>query len=476
MRATLFLFLFVSWILSSIAQEELPKVIKRVQRSVVVILTYDENGNILSQGSGFFISQNGDVITCRHVLRGSKRAWVKTSKGKIYPVKTIVAEDVGSDIVRVSVDIPQNFVYPLKLSYSIPEVGERVIVIGSPLGLEQTVSDGIVSAVREIPKYGKVIQITAPISPGSSGSPVLNMKGEVIGIATFQDTRGQNLNFAIPSEKLAKLGPEREKTFTERKENKNNNELFASAERFYSDGLSFLRSGNYEKALSYFKKAVEMNPLHADAYFGMGYCNGELGRWKEAINSYKQAIEIKPRYAEAYNNLGIAYYNLGRFEDAVKSYKRAIEIKPDLAEAYNNLGMVYCKLGRRKDEIESFKKAIRIKSDYAEAYLNLGVAYSELGRWKEAIELFKQAVKIKPDYAEAHYNIGVAYAELGRWKEAIDSYRQAIKIKPDYAKAHYNLGVAYLNNGDRDSALRQYKILKNLNSELANKLFKMIYR
>lgn len=94
---------------------------------------------------------------------------------------------------------------PLSINASLPEVGERVVVIGSPLGLEQTVSDGIVSAVREVSAFGTIIQITAPISPGSSGSPVVNMKGEVIGVATFQSMIGQNLNFAIPGERIAKL-------------------------------------------------------------------------------------------------------------------------------------------------------------------------------------------------------------------------------------------------------------------------------
>ena len=106
----------------------------------------------------------------------------------------IVAEDREGDIIRVSVDIPLNVVHPLSVSASVPEVGERVVVIGSPLGLERTVSDGIVSAIREIPAFGKIIQTTASLSSGSSGSPVVNMKGEVIGVATFQVVEGQNLN------------------------------------------------------------------------------------------------------------------------------------------------------------------------------------------------------------------------------------------------------------------------------------------
>ncbi|MBA7587221.1 hypothetical protein ES708_29240 [subsurface metagenome] len=191
--------------------ENLPILIKRIEPSTVIIFTYDNNGIFLRLGSGFFINQNGDVITNYHILQGASYAEVKTSDGKTYPITYIVAEDEQSDIICLSVDIPSQYVYPLSLNTSLPEVGERIIVYGSPLGLEKTVSDGIVSAIREGPAYGKIIQITAPVSPGSSGSPVLNMKGEVIGVATFQFIEGQNLNFAIPSERIANLNLAEEK-------------------------------------------------------------------------------------------------------------------------------------------------------------------------------------------------------------------------------------------------------------------------
>jgi S1-C subfamily serine protease len=177
----------------------------------VIIFTYDDKGEFLQLGSGFFISQNGDVITNYHVLQGASSAEIKTSDGKTYPITYIVAVDESNDLIRLSVNIPSQDVYPLSLSKTIPEVGERIIVYGSPLGLENTVSDGIVSAIRDIPDFGRIIQITAPISPGSSGSPVLNMQGEVIGIATLQMVEGQNLNFAIPSEKIANLNLKEEK-------------------------------------------------------------------------------------------------------------------------------------------------------------------------------------------------------------------------------------------------------------------------
>jgi hypothetical protein len=95
----------------------------------------------------------------------------------------------------------------LPVADSTPEIGERVLVVGNPLSLEFSVSDGIVAAIRNIPEYssGKVVQITAPVSPGSSGSPVINMQGEAIAVAFYVYFKGENLNFAIPSEKVKEI-------------------------------------------------------------------------------------------------------------------------------------------------------------------------------------------------------------------------------------------------------------------------------
>lgn len=208
-------FFFFIFAFPALAQENLPEIVKKIEPSTVVILTYDKDRKIIGQGSGFFISKEGDVITNRHVLAGAQYAEIKTTDGKVYPITLIVAEDEKADVIRASVNIPKESVRPLSVSISIPEAGKQVAVIDSPLGLERTVSEGIVSAVREIPAFGKIYQITAPISPGSSGSPVVNMKGEVIGVATFQFIEGQNLNFAIPGDKIAKLKTEKGKTLNE---------------------------------------------------------------------------------------------------------------------------------------------------------------------------------------------------------------------------------------------------------------------
>jgi len=199
------LFLIVVSVSSGLAQDNLPSLIKKIQPSVVTITTFDDAGNPTLRGTGFFISEEGDVLTNLHVIEGAAFVEVRTLTGETYTGTKVVAEDKNADLVRLSVTIPHGAVEPLLVSSVLPEVGERILVIGSPFGLEQTVSDGIVSAVREVKVFGHVIQITAPISQGSSGSPVVNMSGEVIGVATFQFVEGQNLNFAIPGNRVKLL-------------------------------------------------------------------------------------------------------------------------------------------------------------------------------------------------------------------------------------------------------------------------------
>ena len=470
----LFVVICMTSISISSGQETLPAMIKRIEPSIVVIFTYNREGTLLGQGTGFFISKDGDVVTNFHVLQGASRADVKMSDGKIYPVKEVLGEDKIGDLIRISVDVPKSTVHPLSLSTSVPEVGERVVVMGTPLGLEKTVSDGIVSAVRDIPEFGKIIQVTAPISSGSSGSPVINMNGEVIGVVTFFVLSGQNLNFAIPGERIAQLTPGEGKTLYEREEARVEEGLVL-ADRLYSIGLRYLWIEEYEKALVYFVESVTKNPQYAEAYFQIGYCKGKLGRYSEATEAYQQAIRIKPDDIDTLNNLCVAYGMTERYHEAIEFCKRAIQFNPGLAEAYNNLGWSYHKVGRYQEAMESCKQAIRLKPDFAPAHYNLGNSYAALKRYGEAIESFKQTIRIKFDYAEGHLNLGAAYHQVGRYEEAIESYKQAIRMKPGLAEAHLDLAMTYLRTGDRGSALGEYKILRDLDKDLANKLFNLIY-
>ena len=239
-------------------------------------------------------------------------------------------------------------------------------------------------------------------------------------------------------------------------------------------GAVYSKLDRDEDAIEAHKKAIRINPNYATARYNLGAIYDKLGRYQEAIEAYKQAIRIKPDYADAYYNLGVIYGKLGHYQEAIESYKQTIKIKPDDAAAYNNLGDVCNNLDRYEDAIEAYKQAVRIKPDLAEAHCSLGFTYGKLGRHKEAIIAFKQAIELKPDYADAYYNMGVMYWQQGQFNEVVEACRNAIKIKPDYVEASYVLGLCYVALGEKDLAMEEYKILKTLDEQVADELFKQI--
>lgn len=191
-------------------QESLPELIKRSLPAVVTVIGFNAAGKVIRLGSGVFIDRQGHLITNLHVIKGVTRAEVKLPQGEIFPLTEMVASDEKADLVKLAVNLPGGAPHYLAVNDARPEVGQRVVVLGSPLGLEQTVSEGLVSAIRTVRDRGEFLQISAPISPGSSGGPVVNLTGQVIGIATFQ-VRGQQINFAVPGYRILALrdGPPR---------------------------------------------------------------------------------------------------------------------------------------------------------------------------------------------------------------------------------------------------------------------------
>jgi tetratricopeptide (TPR) repeat protein len=450
------------------AQDLLPELVRRIKPSAVAIETFDARDNKLTRGSGFFI-ETDRIVTNRHVLEGAYRAEIHSSTGAIFPVKGVLAVDAEGDIAVLKIDSPSTYIRPLPLDRTSPQEGESVVVIGNPLGLEGSVTNGIVSAVRDIPTFGRIIQITAPISSGSSGSPVVNMHGQVIGIATIQITGGQSVNFAIPSERITQLAISAPISLSELVVASGRNKR-AKAVQYFRDGLSFLSKDDCEKALVAFDKALDSDSNYAEAWAQSGFCNEKLGKHAEALEASKRAVNLRPS-AESYFNIGLANFYLKQYKDAADGYRQAIKLDPfNSADAYYALGLVYRDWNKPDEEIQAYKQAIRLRPDYSTAYERLGTRYMKSKRFLEAVDVYRQIVALKPGDAIAPNNMGEAYLELNKLSEAQESFRQAIRLKPDFGRAYYNLGKCLLTMNNRDGALEQYNILQNIDQDWAEKL------
>lgn len=189
----------------SSAQEDVADVVKRSSDAVVLIVISNSAGQETALGSGFLVSADGEIVTNYHVIKEAHSAIVKLSNGAFFPVSGVLASDADKDLAIIKVS-GKNLPFLTLGDIDKLHVGDHVVAIGSPLGLEGTASDGIVSALRDVANK-KWIQTTAPVSRGNSGGPLLEMSDRVVGVITWGVNLelGQNLNFAVPCSEVQVL-------------------------------------------------------------------------------------------------------------------------------------------------------------------------------------------------------------------------------------------------------------------------------
>lgn len=175
------------------------EIAKLLKPSIVYIEIFDSEGNDLGAASGVIATKDGEIFTNYHVIDGVSSAQVTLADGRVLDVTNISGYNPKYDAVVLKVNA--NDLQPAKFNFSsTAQIGDKIYTLGNPLGLEDTISDGLISTINRVIDGVTFIQISAPISPGSSGGALINEQGEVIGITAAGLTDGQNLNFAIPYE------------------------------------------------------------------------------------------------------------------------------------------------------------------------------------------------------------------------------------------------------------------------------------
>ena len=387
--------------ISILPAQTVPEIAEKVLAATVYLEMQDSNGLPLGFGSGFFIKPNL-IATNYHVIAGAASGTAKlVGKHTTYRIEGFTATDKYNDLALLKVSASSIKPLPLGNSDAV-KIGETVYVAGNPKGLEGTFSNGIISSRRGGYAKGR-LQMTAPISPGSSGGPVLNTKGEVIGVSYLILEGGQNLNFAIPS-------------------------LYLKTLITLAETSKPLSQGNHS--------------ISAETYFARGNTKASLGQYFAAISDFDKTIQLKPDYADAYNNRGVAKHKLGQHVAAISDFDKAIQLKPDYASIYYNRGTVKQNLGQSAAAIQDFDKAIQLKSDDAKAYNDRGNAKHHLGRFAAAIQDFDKAIQLEPDDADAYYNRGLTKGKLNQHSAAIQDFDKAIQLEPDDAMAYLNRGIA----------------------------------
>ena len=343
--------------ISRVPAQTAPQIAEKALAATVYLEMQDSNGVPLGFGSGFFVGDNL-IATNYHVIEGAARGTAKLVDQFItYTIEGVTATDKTNDLALLKVTMSGINPLPLGNSSDV-KIGETVYVAGNPRGLEGTFSNGIISSRRD-PYAKERLQMTAPISPGSSGGPVLNSKGEVIGVSFMTLVGGQNLNFAIPSRYLTELLTESTPAKPLAEGNRS-----ISAETYFTWGNTKYDLGDYKGAIADYDTTIRLKPDDADVYYNRGLAKHKLGQHVAAIADFDTAIRLKPDDSDAYDSRGLAKHKLGQYFAAIADFDTAIRLKPDYAGAYNNRGVAKRQLGQHVAAIADLIHAIRTSSQF----------------------------------------------------------------------------------------------------------------
>ncbi|MFC1845732.1 tetratricopeptide repeat protein [Candidatus Dependentiae bacterium] len=234
-------------------------------------------------------------------------------------------------------------------------------------------------------------------------------------------------------------------------------------------GCEYYYRGLYDNAITHYEKAIAANPNSARAHFNLGVIlDKHKGREKEAYAHFTKAIACDANYAKAYFHCGKILEQLGNAEYAATNYRHAIQAQEDYIDAYAALAKILRDREECEEAIELLEKAVTLQPNNVHLLFDLGFCANMIGQSEKAITAYKKIVLLNSDHAQSFYNIGYTLKLRGDVDEAIEMYKLALKIRPDYADARYALALAYLNKSSFLEGWKEYEdYLKksNLNSE-----------
>jgi tetratricopeptide (TPR) repeat protein len=396
---------------------------------------------------------------------------------------TVPEADLDLAILR----LPEVRAVELAVSDSLPKVGERVFAIGSPMGLTNTLSEGLVSMVHTDEDGKVVIQTSAAISHGSSGGALVDAEGRVLGMTTSGIDGAQNLGFCIPGSRMLPLLGRKSNArdlaspFLGGSGSKENG---CELSKRYLDVLAAGWEEKHAEAVSLAKALTASHPDAPMAWYVLGIAQIKPGTIEEVAAALERAVRLAPGNAAFQLQLGYVYFNLGRGDEAraavgrshdampcdtsafllaclapddlaaVDRLQESIRLNPAFGLAHRELGCRLIALGQDARAEAALVEACRLLPEDARAHEQLGLVENRLENFAEAVNVLRKAVRLDPNQAEAQFQLGYALAGSGQHAAAIEAYRECLRVMPDCAGAVLNVGLSFGALGCIDESIQ----------------------
>jgi Flp pilus assembly protein TadD len=375
---------------------------KSLATSVFVVESLNAKGAVIGFGSGVAVAPS-QMVTNNHVIKSGVS--VRVRQGQKAWRATIAQIDPDHDLSLLRIEGLKAIPVRLRPSSTLA-VGERVYAIGAPAGLELTLSEGLISGLRE---YGssRLVQTSAAISPGSSGGGLFDEQGRLVGITTSFLLVGQNLNFAIPSEWI--FNPPTRKLQMERTEA--GRPPAGAALLWLMVGSKALENKDYAKAVSAFRMAVKIRPDDRLSRIVLGMALFVQHDFDGALVEYREAVRLDPSSAEGHEVLGSMLRYKGDVEGAILEYREAVRLKPEFAQAHLGLADALLEKNEIDNAFGELHDALRLKPSDPGVHSTLGIALYRKGDKEGAAAELSEALRLNRTQRRAHLYLGYVLAD-----------------------------------------------------------------
>ncbi|HET6419814.1 MAG TPA: tetratricopeptide repeat protein [Geobacteraceae bacterium] len=461
--------------------------LQRNLKTVVQVVAYDHLHLKMQQGSGFIVAGDGAIATALHVLDNAAEVEIKLSgetghkslKDKNLKVIGLLFKDPVNDVAILKVDPGKNRLTSAVIADAPSKSIERdrdqtdqgkrkpgkVTVISSPEGMENTVTSGDFGNTISQGNR-KALLITAPISPGSSGGPVFNEDGEVIGIIRSTSLQGNNINFAVPAyfikDKISnkKFTPIDDTGFED---------LKLTSEYWTTLGFDAMQAGQFVNAVYDFQNAIHFKGNNKEAHQMLGLAYQYQGKLASAVNELKTAHALKPDDKEVLSGLARAYRQQGNFKQAADTLAIALGIpgtgQPDNYLLHGQLGEVYMGMQKNAKAVVEFCRVLENAPKDEITYQNIGNALYNMGEYELSVPELKQAIRYNTNYVLAYYGLGMTYFQLGRYDDAAQEFERVIRLTINHGmelSARYQLGLIFASRNEALPAFREYQAVTGI--------------